>query len=142
MYKAPVDASQNLKFDLIQSVNSNVKFGGFYNGSVNIQISPSMYLKPVSFIGIYASHQKNIFIPIENIKENIPALAAETAGIVLVENSINILNIKNGIVKGIAEFALKNIASLLIHSCFYSSNKKNPQISNFDFYFISAGITF
>ena len=49
LYKAPVETKESYHFDLIQSVNSNVKFGGFYNGSVNIQFSPAMYIKPFRF---------------------------------------------------------------------------------------------
>lgn len=143
LYKAPVEVKENYNFDLIQSVNSNVKFGGFYNGSVNIQFSPAMYIKPFSFLSIYANHQKNLFIPMESIRENMISLAVETSGMVLIENVVKLLAPPNKIIRGLTEFTLKNCVSFLVYSIFNSSQaSQNSGVYKHDFYYISAGVTF
>jgi hypothetical protein len=143
LYKAPVEIKETYKFDLMQSVNSNVKFGGFYNGSVNIQFSPAMYIKPFSFLSIYANHQKNLFIPMESITDNAVPLAVETTGMVLIENIVRMFAPPDKVVRGVTEFALKNCVSFLIYSIFNSSQaSQNSGVYKFDFYYFSAGITF
>ena len=143
LYKAPAEIKENYKFDLIQSVNSNVKFGGFYNGSVNIQFSPAMYIKPFSFLSIYANHQKNLFIPMECITDNAVPLAVETTGMVLIENIVKMFAPPDKVVRGVAEFALKNCVSFIVYSIFNSSQaSKSSGVYKHDFYYFSAGITF
>lgn len=143
LYKAPAEIKENYKFDLIESVNSNVKFGGFYNGSVNIQFSPAMYIKPFSFLSIYANHQKNLFIPMESITDNAVPLAVETTGMVLIENIVKIFAPPDKVVRGVAEFALKNCVSFLVYSIFNSSQaSQSSGVYKYDFYYFSAGITF
>ncbi|MBS1493767.1 MAG: hypothetical protein JST55_09655 [Bacteroidetes bacterium] len=141
-YKAPVELKESYRFDLIQSVNSNVKFGGFYNGSVNIQFSPAMFIKPFEFLSIYANHQKNLFIPMANLRDNAVSLAVETSGMVLIENAVKIFAPPNKVVRGLTEFTLKNCLSFLIYSIFNSSQTNNTGVYKYDFYYISAGITF
>lgn len=58
MYRPFAKTKGDFHFNLIESVNSNVKLGGIYNGSINIQFSPSMYIRPFEFLSIYANHQK------------------------------------------------------------------------------------
>lgn len=143
IYKAPVQIKETYRFDLIQSVNSNVKFGGFYNGSVNIQFSPAMYIKPFSFLSIYANHQKNLFIPMESITGNAVPLAVETTGMVLIENIVKMFAPPDKVIRGVTEFALKNCISLLVYSIFNSSQvSQNSGVYKYDFYYLSAGITF
>lgn len=146
IYKAPAEVKETYRFDLIESLNSNVKFGGFYNGSVNIQFLPAMYIKPFDFLSIYANHQKNLFIPMQSLRENAVQLAVETTGMVVIENAIRFLAPENKIVKGLAEFTLKNCVSLLAYSIFNSSSnssgESNGGVYKYDFYFLSAGITF
>jgi len=143
LYKAPAEVKETYKFDLIQSVNSNVKFGGFYNGSVNIQFSPAMYIKPFSFLSIYANHQKNLFIPMESITDNAVPIAVETTGMVLIENIVKMFAPPDKVVRGLTEFTLKNCVSFLIYSIFNSSQaSKSSGVYKHDFYYFSAGITF
>lgn len=143
IYKAPVIVKENFHFNLIESVNSNVKFGGFYNGSVNIQFSPAMYIKPFSFLSVYANHQKNLFIPMDRLTDNAYPLAIETSGLILIENALKFIAPSNKVVKGLTEFALKNCVSFLVSSIFSSSqNSSQNGIYKYDFYYISAGITF
>ncbi len=146
LYKAPVQVKETYHFDLIQSVNNNVKFGGFYNGGVNIQFSPAMYIKPFDFLSIYASRQKNLFIPMERLFNNASQLAAETSGMILIENAVRFFAPPNKIVKGIAEFTLKNCVAYLIYALFNSSvnssGENNNGVSKYDFYYFSAGVTF
>ncbi len=142
LYKAPVEIKETFHFNLIESVNSNVKFGGFYNGSVNIQFSPAMYIKPFQFLSIYANHQKNLFIPMKDLQSNMFSLAAEASGIILVENAVKLFAPPNKVVRGLAEFTLKNCISFLIYSIFNSTQKPTDGVYKYDFYYISAGITF
>lgn len=142
-YKAPAEIKENYKFDLIKSVNSNVKFGGFYNGSVNIQFSPAMFIQPFSFLSIYANHQKNLLIPMESISNNAIPLAVETTGMVLIENIVKMFAPPNKVVRGVTEFALKNCVSFIVYSIFNSSQaSQNSGVFKHDFYYFSAGITF
>lgn len=143
LYKAPVKTEENFRFNLIESINSNVKFGGFYNGSVNIQFSPAMYIKPFSFLSIYANHQKNLFIPMQSIQENALPLAVEASGMVIIETVVKVFSPPDKIVRGLAEFTLKNCISLLIYSIFNSGDASHSSgVYKHDFYYISAGITF
>lgn len=142
LYKAPLEIKENFRFDLIQSVNSNVKFGGFFNGSVNIQFSPSMNIKPFSFLSIYANHQKNLFIPMESLQENALPLAVETTGMVVIENVVKFFAPPDKIIRGLTEFTLKNCISFMIYSLFTDSQSNNGGVYKYDFYYVSAGITF
>ena len=142
IYKPPVNIKESYRFDLIQSVNSNVKFGGFYNGSVNIQFSPVMYIKPFSFLSIFASRQKNLFIPMADLQENMLPLAVETSGMIVIENLVKVFAPPDKTVRGIAEFALKNCISFLMYSIFNADEKNNSGVSAYNFYYFSAGITF
>jgi hypothetical protein len=143
MYKAPLDSKENFRFNLIESMNSNVKFGGFYNGSINIQFSPAMYIKPFSFLSIYANRQKNLFIPMERLQENAASLAAETSGMIIIETLVKLILPPNIIVRGITEFTLKNCISFLMYSIFNSSQgSRSSGVYKYDFYYLSAGITF
>jgi len=139
-YKPAVNPNINNNFDFIQSVNSNVKFGGFYDGNVNIQFSPSMYIKPFSNLSVYTYRQKNVFIPMKNVKENILPLAAETSGIILIEGLSKIFTMENKITKSVIEFALKNCISFLVNSAFVT-NEKQP-IPTYNFYYFSASLNF
>ena len=141
-YKTPLVNKENFKFNLIESVNDNIKFGGFYNGSVNVQFSPSMYIQPFSFISIYANRQENIFIPMENIKDYSAALAAETAGVVLVENFVNIFSPPDNTIRSISKFVLKNCINLLAAKFFNSTSKENNPVYKYNFYFVSVGVEF
>lgn len=141
-YKIPIEIKEDFKFNLIESVNDNIKFGGFYNGSVNIQFSPSMYIKPFSFLSIYANRQENLFIPMENLKDYSASLAAETAGIVLVENFVDLFSPPNNIIRSISKFVLKNCINLLAAKIFNDSSNNNNSVYKYNFYFISAGVVF
>jgi len=140
-YKIPPAIKEDLKFNLIEPVNDNIKFGGFYNGSINIQFSPSMYIKPFSFLSIYANRQENLFIPKENLKDYSASLAVETAGIVLIENFVNLFSPPDNTVRSISKFVLKNCINLLAAKIFNGSSDNNS-VYKYNFYFVSAGVIF
>lgn len=141
-YKAPIEIYENYKFNLIESVNDNIKFGGFYNGSVNVQFSPSMYIKPFSFLSIYANRQENLFIPMENIKDYSVTLVAETAGVVFVENFVNLFSPPDNTIRSISKFVLKNCINLLAAKIFTGASKENNSVFKYNFYFVSIGLVF
>jgi len=131
-------------FDFIQSVNSNVKFGGIYDGNINIQIAPSLYIKPFSNISIYTLRQKNHFIPMKDIKENAAEnflpIIAEAAGMVLIEGISKIDFFQSKTLQSITEFILKNCVTILANSAFRSNEKEGS--GEYNFYFLSTSISF
>lgn len=86
--------------------------------------------------------KKNLFIPIKEIKGNIASLAAETSGIVLIESFVKIFVPPNKIAQGITEFTLKNLVSFLIYSISNIKQNKDGEQYKYDFYYISASLTF
>ena len=107
---------------------------------INIQFSPSLYIKPFSQLSVYTYRQKNLFIPIKYVKENILPLAVETSGMVIIDGISKILSLKNQITKSLIDFALKNCVSLLVNSAFFSNEKQG--ISAYNFYYFSASLNF
>jgi hypothetical protein len=100
-----------------------------------------MYIKPFSFLSIYANRQENLFIPMENLKDYTASLAAETAGIVLIENFVNLFSPPDNTIRSISKFVLKNCINLLAAKIFHGSSDNNS-VYKYNFYFVSAGVVF
>ena len=132
------EIKEEFSFNPIKSINGNIKFGGFYNNKVDLYFAPQMYIKPFDWIGIYAIRQKHVYIPIEEIKENIKPLAIETAGLVIIENVVNFFTLNDKLINGILNFALKNGFTFLMQSL-EDENKKLPK---WEYYYCSIGIRF
>lgn len=132
------EIKEEFNFNPIKSINGNIKFGGVYDNKVDLYFAPQMYIKPFDWIGIYAIRHKHVYIPIEEIKDNIKPLAIETAGLVIIENVVNFFTLNDKMINGILNFALKNGFTFLMQSL-EDENKKLPK---WEYYYCSVGIRF
>jgi hypothetical protein len=139
-YKQRAARKTEYSFDLVNSVNNNVKFGGFYGSYINILYNPEMYIEPMERVRVYALHQNSILIPFAKVKENIGAITMETAAMVGVESAVNFFFHDNAVLKGIFNFSLKHAALYLISSL--SKRFSDDRIEGYDFYYCAIGITF
>lgn len=139
-YKERATKKTEYSFNLISTVNNNVKFGGFYGRYINILYNPEMYIEPLERVRVYALHQNSMLIPFDKIRENIGAVTIETAAMVGVESAVNFLFHDNPVLKGIFNFSLKHAALYLVNN--FSRKFSDDRIEGYDFYYCSVGITF
>ena len=126
------------QFNPIKSLNGNIKFGGFYNGGVDLFTAPDMYIKPFEGISIYAIRRKHIFVPLEKLQENLEPILIQTVCLAAIENAVNYFTTGNSVLNGLLNFALKNGFTYLSES---TKNKKN-RLPTWESYYFSIGIRF
>lgn len=106
--------SQNKKEEqvfniLSSSFRNNIKFGGFWGKYAIINFTPSVSVKPVSFINIYANHCYSCFVPMDGIKEHVKSLFIQSTAILAVDNTIKLLFNPENVIPKIAGFVFKTL---------------------------------
>jgi hypothetical protein len=125
---------------LSSSYRNNIHFGGFWNKYAIVNFSPSVFIKPLYNVSLYAKHNFSCFIPIEGIKEHVEMLCIQGAAIMAVDNSIKILFGPNKMIPSIAGFVLK---TLIINTVMGTINKdKKNKILDYRNYYYSVSIRF
>lgn len=132
------ESRDEFKFNPIKSLNGNLKFGGFYNGGVDLFVAPDMYIKPFEGISIYAIRKKHVFIRLEKMQENIRPLLIETLCLAAIENAVNYLTVGNRVLNGILNFALKNGFTFISQA----TKDKNKKLPTWESYYFSIGVRF
>jgi len=131
----PQKPQVNNSFNIISSFRKNIHFGGFWEGYAIINFTPDVFIQPLDFVSIYASHNYSNYVPVSQLKENIKMLLAEGAAILAIDNAAKFLFTHNQIIQSVVNFTLKNIMIGMI-----KSNKKS--LLEFKHYFYSVRIRF
>lgn len=125
---------------LSASYRNNIRFGGFWEKYAIINFAPSVFIKPFSFLSVYANHIHSCFIPIEGIKEHMQSLFIQSAAILAVDNSFKLFFGSEDIIPVITGFAVKTI---ILNSIMSSINQnKENKIQNYKSYYFSVSIRF
>ena len=125
-------------FNPVKSLNGNIKFGGFYNGGIDLFVAPDMYIKPFDGIAIYAIRRKHTFIPLEKVQENIQPILLETVCLAAIENAVNYFTVGDKVLNGILNFALKNGFTFLSQA----TKDKEKRLPTWESYYFSIGVRF
>ena len=125
-------------FNPVKSLNGNIKFGGFYNGGIDLFVAPDMYIKPFDGIVIYAIRRKHTFIPLGKVQENIQPILLETVCLAAIENAVNYFTVGDKVLNGILNFALKNGFTFLSQA----TKDKKERLPTWESYYFSIGIRF
>jgi hypothetical protein len=123
-YEAP---SQNNKEEsvfnvLSSSYRNNIRFGGFRDKYAIINFTPSVFIKPASFINFSANHNYSCFVPMDGIKEHIKFLFVQGAAVLAVDNTIKLFFGSEDVIPKIAGFVFK---TLIITEVMKTINKNN-----------------
>jgi hypothetical protein len=132
---------EEFHFNPVKSLNGNIKFGGFYNGGIDLFVAPDMYIQPFNGISIYAIRRKHTFIPLEKVQENIQPILLETVCLAAIENAVNYFTVGDKVLNGILNFALKNGFTLLSQAMKDTEDKKN-RLPTWESYYFSIGVRF
>lgn len=137
------EIKEEFSFNPVKSLNGNLKFGGFYNGGVDLYFAPEMYIQPFDGVSIYAIRHSHVYIPLEEMQENIQPLLLETVFLAAIENAVNYFTLNdeiliNKILNGILNFALKNSFTYITQAV----KKEDPKIPTWEYYYCSIGIRF
>ncbi len=134
---------EEYSFDLMSSVGSNISFGGFWENYAVINFTPNVYVQPVSFISIYADHNVNCLIPVNEIKEYSKIIALQSLSILAVDNSIKLLFPSAQWVPQIISFAAKNLLiNFIIKPSIERSLNSVTPLLEYENYYYSVSITF
>jgi hypothetical protein len=125
-------------FNPVKSLNGNIKFGGFYNGGIDLFVAPDMYIKPFDGIAIYAIRRKHTFIPLEKMQENIQPILLETVCLAAIENAVNYFTVGDKVLNGILNFALKNGFTYLAQA----TKDQKRKLPTWESYYFSIGVRF
>lgn len=129
---------EEFHFNPVKSLNGNIKFGGFYNGGIDLFVAPDMYIKPFDGISIYAIRRKHTFILLEKVQENIQPILLETVCLAAIENAVNYFTVGDKVLNGILNFALKNGFTYLAQS----TKDKKKRLPTWESYYFSIGVRF
>jgi hypothetical protein len=125
---------------LSASYRNNIKFGGFWENYAIVNFTPSVYLKPFSFLSVYANHRHTCFIPMEGLKDHIKSLFIQGAAILAVDNSIRLLFGSGEAVPSIISFAVKTI---ILNSVMSGINRNRKyKIQDYESYHYAVSIRF
>ncbi len=125
---------------LSSSYRNNIRFGGFWENYAIINFTPSVYIRPLDFISIYANHRHSCFIPVEGIKEHAKLIIIQGAAVLAVDNAMKFLFGSGDIIPSVAAFAVK---SIIINSLMSSvNNNKKNKIKDYKSYYYSVSIRF
>jgi hypothetical protein len=130
-------------FDIMNSVGSNISFGGIWERYAVINFTPQMFIQPASFISIYANNNLSCLIPLDLIKEHFQFITIQSLAVLAVDNSVKMLFPAGQWIPQLISFAAKN---LLINFLVKSSNEKmsnsNTSILQFENFYYSVSINF
>lgn len=129
---------EEFHFNPVKSLNGNIKFGGFYNGGIDLFVAPDMYIQPFDGISIYAIRRKHTFIPLEKVQENIQPILLETVCLAAIENAVNYFTVGNKVLNGILNFALKNGFTFLSQT----TKDKKKRLPTWESFYFSIGVRF
>lgn len=126
--------------NVVSSFRNNIRFAGFWDKYAIVNFSPSVSIKPVDFISVYANHNFSCFIPVKGIKEHAEMLCIQGAAIMAIDNSIKILFGPNKMIPSIAGFVLK---TFIINTVMSTINEgKENKILDYRNYYYSVSIRF
>ena len=94
---------------IISSFNNNFHFAGFWGRYAVVNVTPQMFIKPFSFLSVYANHSTSMHIPIAEVKQHFRSLLIEGAAILAVDNSVKLLFSSSPMLLSIVNFAAKNL---------------------------------
>jgi hypothetical protein len=126
-YEAPAQNNndESVFSVLSSSYRNNIRFGGFWDKYAIINFTPSVFIKPTSFINFYANHSYSCFVPMDGIKEHVKSLFIQGAAILAVDNTIKLLFNPEDVIPKIAGFVFKTlIITEVIKTT--NKNKSNP----------------
>jgi hypothetical protein len=129
---------EEFSFNPVSSLNGNLKFGGFWDGGVDLYFAPEVYIQPFDGVSIYAVRHSHVYIPLEQMQDNIKPLVIETICLAAIENAVNFLTFEDKVLNGILNFALKNGFTYLTQS----ARKEEQLLPTWEYYYCSIGITF
>ncbi len=126
-YEAP---AQNNKEEpvfniLSSSFRSNIRFGGFWDKYAIINFTPSVFIKPTSYINFSANHSHSCFVPIDGIKEHVKLLFIQGAAVLAVDNTIKLFFGSESVIPKIAGFVFKTLIITEVMKTI-NKNKSNP----------------
>lgn len=127
------------EFNIISSFRENIRFGGFWDKYAIINFNPSVNLKPVDFISIYANENLSCFVPVTEIKEYVKLLCIHSAAILAVDNSVKLFFNQNAWVAQAAGFIAKNLIISILKS---QLNSRDEKIYNHDSYYFAVSVRF
>ncbi|MDQ3020880.1 MAG: hypothetical protein M3R36_09960 [Bacteroidota bacterium] len=134
---------EKYSFDIISSVGSNISFGGFWDKYALLNFTPQMYIKPLSFISIYANNNLYCLIPLKGIKEHFQSVTIQGLSILAIDNSMKLFFPDNHWIPQLISFAAKNLLiNFVIKPSFKKSNNSDTQILDFENYYYSVSINF
>lgn len=130
-------------FDLINSVGSNISFGGFFDKYAVLNFAPKMFIKPTDFLSIYGNQNLYCLIPIQGIKDHITNITIQGLAVLAIDNSMKIFFPENQWIPQLISFAVKN---LIINGIIKTSIERNVNsaypIIEFDDFYYSVSLNF
>lgn len=130
-------------FDIINSVGSNISFGGFFDKYAVLNFTPKMFIKPTDFLSIYGNQNLYCLIPIQGIKDHITNITIQGLAVLAIDNSMKIFFPESQWIPQLISFAAKN---LIINGIIKSSIERNINspfpILEFDDFYYSVSINF
>ncbi len=130
----------DVKSRLVSSFRENIRFGGFWDHYAIVNFTPAVNIKPFDFMSIYANQNLSCYIPVHGIKEHFKSILVHGAAILVVDNSVKLLNASNSIIQPIAGFILKNIITSILKV--YIDKPSSNKIYSYNSYFYSMTIRF
>lgn len=129
-------------FDITSSFGSNIKFSGFWDEYAILNFTPQMFIQPLDFIDIYASHNISCYVPFGGIKKHFQTIALQSLSVVALDNSLKYLFPDRLWVIDVIAFAAKNfIISFFINSLEKDKGKGNLFFGD-KYYYYSMNIRF
>ncbi|RPI17256.1 MAG: hypothetical protein EHM58_10035 [Ignavibacteriae bacterium] len=127
------------EFNIVNSFRENIKFGGFWDKYAIINFNPSVNLKPVEFISIYANENLSCFVPIKEAKEYIKMLCIHSAAILAVDNSVKLLFKQNDWIANAVGFVVKNLVTSILKQ---EINNSGKNLLKHDSYYFAVSVRF
>jgi hypothetical protein len=101
-----------------------------------------MYIKPFDFISVYAHHNISCFIPIKGVKDHFKPMAIQSAAVLATEASLKFLFPKEGMVKSILGFAIKNLIIFYMMNSQENNISAENQMLEYENFYYSVSIRF
>lgn len=134
---------EKYSFDFVNSVGSNISFGGFWDKYAIINFTPNVFIRPADFISIYANNNLNCLVPLKGLDEHIKSITLQGFAVLAVDNSFKILFPSDHWVPQLISFAAKNVLINFVikPSIRNGADAENP-VLEFENYYYSLSINF